>query len=183
MQEFKTIEVTLKNGVQVQIREAKTSDAEGLLNTINTYIPQSEYIPLLEEELTQSVKIKSEWINSFIIQNNSLLLVAEYEGVIIGNIDLTGSSRKVMQHTALVGMGLLKEWRNTGLGTQLVSALIEWSKLHSVLELLWLQVYTDNELGIGLYKKMGFIENGIIKGFFKQNNQYLDNLTMSLNVK
>jgi len=30
---------------------------------------------------------------------------------------------------------------------------------------------------------MGFVENGIIKGFFKQDNKYLDNLTMSLVVK
>jgi len=183
MQEFKNIKVTLKNGEQVSIRQASMSDAGKLLEAINTYVPQSDYIPLLEEELSKSVKEKSDWINSFLKHDNSLLLVAEYEDEIIGNIDLTGSSRKIMEHTGLIGMGILKEWRNSGLGTQLVSALIGWSKQHPVLELIWLQVYTENKLGIGLYKKMGFVENGIIKDFFKQDNRYLDNLTMSLVVK
>jgi ribosomal protein S18 acetylase RimI-like enzyme len=60
---------------------------------------------------------------------------------------------------------------------------IEWAKENPILELLWLQVYTENILGLNLYKKMEFIENGIIKNYFKQNGKYYDNLTMSLSVK
>jgi RimJ/RimL family protein N-acetyltransferase len=183
MPEFTTIEITLKNGKCVLLRQATTFDAEKLLKTIEKYIPQSEFIPLLKEELTQTVAQNKEWISSFIKFDNSLLIVAEYDNEIIGNIDLTGSRRKIMEHTALIGMGMLKEWRDIGLGTALISVLIEWATDNPALELLWLQVYTDNQLGIGLYEKMGFIENGVIKGFFKQNGQYFDNLTMSKSVK
>lgn len=88
-----------------------------------------------------------------------------------------------MEHTAVIGMGILKEWRNKGLGTALLKLAIEWSKENSILELLWLQVYTVNELGLGLYRKVGFVENGIMKNFFKQDGKYFDNLTMTMNVK
>ena len=88
-----------------------------------------------------------------------------------------------MEHTAVIGMGMLKEWKNTGLGTALLKFGIEWAKENTILELLWLQVYTDNELGLGLYRKMGFEENGIMRNFFKQDGEYFDNLTMTMNVK
>jgi len=179
---FEPKQITLKNKKTVVIRQAGLSDAENLLNCIKTYIPTSNYIPKLESEIKLTVDQEKEWINSFLIYDNSLLLVAEYEGKIIGNIDLTGSRRKIMEHTAVIGMGMLQEWQNIGLGTALLSAIIEWAKNNPILELIWLQVYTENESGLNLYKKMGFTENGIIKNFFKQDDKYFHNLTMTLTV-
>ena len=183
MQKFKTEIVELKNKKFVTIRQAEIDDAERLLNCIKTYVPQSAYIPKLEQEIKLTIEQEKEWINSFLTNENSLLLVAEYNDEIIGNIDLTGSRRKIMEHTAVIGMGMLKEWKNTGLGTALLKFGIEWAKENTILELLWLQVYTDNELGLGLYRKMGFEENGIMGNFFKQDGEYFDNLTMTMNVK
>ena len=60
---------------------------------------------------------------------------------------------------------------------------INWAKENPILELLWLQVYCENDLGLGLYRKMNFVENGIIKKYFKFNGKYYDNLTMSLPLK
>ena len=180
---FNPIIVKLKNAKEVKIRSAEISDAENLLKTIKTYIIDSEFIPKLYVEIKLTIQQEEDWINSFIQKENSLLLVAEYENEIIGNIDITGSSRIIMQHTAVVGMGMLKEWRNSGLGTELMKHAIDWAKENPVLELLWLQVYCENELGLGLYKKMNFVENGIIKKYFKFNGKYYDNLTMSLSLK
>jgi len=179
---FEPKQIILKNGKDVLIRQAELSDAENLLNCIKTYIPTSNYIPKLESEIKLTVEQEKEWINSFLINDNSLLLVAEYEGEIIGNIDLTGNRRKIMEHTAIIGMGMLHEWQNIGLGTALLSAIIEWAKNNPILELIWLQVYTENESGLNLYRKIGFVENGIIKNFFKKDNKYFHNLTMTLSV-
>jgi len=176
-------EVTLKNGKTVLIRQAEVADAQHLLDCVKKYIPQSEYIPKLEQEIVITVEQEREWINSFLIHNNSLLLVAEYENLVIGNIDLTGNRRKVMEHTAVIGMGMLKEWRNSGLGTALLDTAIEWARQNPVLELIWLQVYTANKAALHLYRKVGFEENGIMKSFFKHNNDYFDNLTMTMIVK
>lgn len=175
--------IKLKNNKLVIIRQAQIEDAENLLNCIKTYIPQSEFIPKLEEEIKLTVEQEKDWINSFLIYDNSLLLVAEYENQIIRNIDLTGNRRKIMEHTAVIGMGMIEEWRNTGLGSALMSQIINWAKQNPILELIWLQVYSKNTLGLSLYKKMGFQENGIIKNYFKYENKYFDNLTMSLSVK
>ena len=180
---FNPITVTLKNFKEVKIRSAEISDAKNLLKTIKKYIADSEFIPKLEEEIKLTTEQEEDWISSFIEKENSLLLVAEYENEIIGNIDITGNSRIIMEHTGVVGMGMLAEWRNSGLGTELMKHSILWAKENPILELLWLQVYTENELGVNLYRKMNFKENGIIKNFFKRDGKYYDNLTMSLSLK
>lgn len=180
---FNPIIVQLKNFKKIKIRSAEISDAENLLETIKKYILDSEFIPKFYEEIKLTIQQEEEWINSFIEKENSLLLVAEYENKIIGNIDITGNSRIMMEHTGVIGMGMLTEWRNSGLGTELMQNAINWAKENPVLELLWLQVYCENELGISLYRKMNFKENGIIKNYFKRNGKYYDNLTMCLSLK
>lgn len=122
----------------------------------NIYIPQSEYIPKLAQEIKSTIEQERDLIHSFLINKNSLLLIAEYNIDIIGNIDLTENQRKLMEHTALIGMGMLKEWTNTGLGTALLTNAIEWAKQNDILEVIWLEVYTENSAGLTLYKKMGF---------------------------
>ena len=180
---FTPKKVKLKNNKEVLVRSATVSDAENIMNTIKTYISDSEYIPKMFEEFKMTLEQEINWIHSFTISENSLLLVAEYEGEIIGNIDINGNPRIIMYHTGMIGMGMLQEWRNAGLGTALMESAISWAKENPVLELLWLQVYTENQLGLYLYKKMGFEEIGIMKNFFKQNHKYYDSLTMSTSVK
>lgn len=183
MQTFDSKIFELKNHKSVTIRRAEIDDAEKLLRCIKTYVPQSEYIPKLAQEIELTIEQEKDWINLFLTSENSLLLIAEFDNEIIGNIDLTGSRRKMMQHTAVIGIGMLQDWRNSGLGTILLKSAIEWAKENSILEILWLQVYTDNKLGLALYQKMGFEENGIMKNFFKHDGKYFDNLTMTMNVK
>ncbi|NBG67151.1 GNAT family N-acetyltransferase [Acidiluteibacter ferrifornacis] len=183
MQPPPPFEIQLKNGQVVTVRSATPDDAEHLLLTIKNYIPDSEFIPKLSEEISMTTPQCEEWIQSFIQNENSMLLVAEHQQRIIGNIDLTGSRRKLMQHTAVIGMGILSEYRNGGLGTALMDAIIKWARANPILELIWLQVYAQNHVAISLYHKMGFVDHGIIPGFFKHQNQYYDNLTMSMRVK
>ncbi|WP_177764765.1 GNAT family N-acetyltransferase [Flavobacterium sp. I3-2] len=180
--EFESKIITLKNNKKIIIREAQINDAEELLNCIKKYISDSKYIPKFKQEIKLTIEQERNWIQSFLNATNSILLIAELDGEIIGNIDLTGSQRKMMEHTAVIGMGMLNEWQNLGLGTALLNEIINWAKLNSILELIWLQVYTENSLGLGLYRKMGFVESGIIKNFFKRDGIYSDNLTMFMNL-
>ena len=183
MKKFEPVYRTLKDGRTVLIREGQPTDAAALLATLKAYLRDSTYIPLEPDEFNLSEEDEQSWISSFRNRDNSLLLVAAYEGRLVGNIDLTGSTRRASRHTAVLGMGLLKEWRGCGLGTELLRSVVQWSRLNPVLEKLWLQVYAGNAPGLALYRKLGFEECGVQKAFFKTTaGRYDDNITMMLDV-
>lgn len=171
---------TIKEGDEVIIREAASDDASQYLQYFHHNLTTSQFIPLYPDELVQSVEDEIQWIESFEKQKNCLLLMAEYNGKLIGNISVNGHSRTMLQHTASIGMSVSKEWRNKGIGKLLMESVISWSEENEMLELLWLQVFAQNTVAITLYKKMGFIETGKQKSFFKaRTGFYSDNITMT----
>lgn len=170
----------LKDGNEIIIRKAASDDASQYLQFFHDNLTSSLFIPLYPDELVQSVEEEKQWINSFAKQKNCLLLMAESHGKIIGNISVNGHSRSMLQHTASIGMSVINEWRNKGIGKLLMQSVINWSEENEMLELLWLQVFAQNIAAITLYKKMGFIETGRQKNFFKSRTGfYSDNITMT----
>ncbi|KZE78873.1 hypothetical protein AV926_00975 [Myroides marinus] len=173
---------TLKNGTQITIRLATINDSATLLALIKEYLDNSEYIPLNAIDFTKTPRDIANWINQLNTSANSLMLVAEHQGELIGNLDLTGHHRNTMLHTAVLGMGIAMNWRNTGVGTLLLKTALEWAK-NSHLEIISLDVYTENKSGIALYQKLGFKEVGVIPDFIKDNDRYYDNMKMWLSLR
>lgn len=177
---MKTKVFKLKNGISIKIRVAHATDAQALIDLKCSYIEESGTIPLNIDEYDTRTEKEEELINKYNSSKNGLLLVAEHEGKLIGNIDITGHERQKMAHTAMLGMGLHKDWRNIGLGTLLIQEATDWAKYNSPLELIWLDVYANNTLGFNLYQKMGFRINGRIPKFFKHKDIYFDKISMYL---
>jgi putative acetyltransferase len=77
-------------------------------------------------------------------------------------------------HAADIGMAVRDDWQGKGVGTRLVQAAVDladkWLNLHR----LELQVYTDNEAGIRLYQKFGFVIEGTHKDFAFRDGAYVD---------
>lgn len=170
---------TIKGGKNILIREAKVSDSKSFILCVKSYL-KNNFIPFTPEEYNLSIAEHQSWISKFLNAKNDLLLVAEYDGQIIGNIDLSTHNRSMLKHTGYVGMGIHENWQNKGIGTLLVDKLIKWSDNNSEIEILWLQVFGNNEGGIKLYKKNGFQEEGRQVDFMKTpNGEYVDNVIMT----
>ncbi|GGB65581.1 hypothetical protein GCM10007424_01880 [Flavobacterium suaedae] len=167
----------LKNGLSIIVREADTEDAEALLRLKKGYIKNTTSIPLYEYEYRNTVDDEAELINRYKQQKNSLLLVAEHNNELIGNIDLTGNQREKIFHTAALGMGIANNWQNLGIGTCLMDMLLKIATKHLPVNIIWLEVYSSNISGIKLYDKFGFEECGTIKNFFKEKH-IADKITM-----
>ncbi len=181
---FSPVERTLKNGKVVTIRMATKKDAEELMQTISRYIIDSEYLLTTIDEFNPTLRDQKLWIETLNEKRNCLLLIATHEKKIIGNIDLKGESKKKVRHNALLGIGMVKEWRGLGLGKILMEYAIDWARENLTLEILWLHVFADNEQAKALYKKMGFEEVSIQKNFIKNiDGTYSDNIIMKMGVK
>jgi len=172
-------QVRLKSNITATIRIAQKSDTKALIQCINDYI-SSPFIPVTKEEFQQkSLEEQEAWVEGLNTQANSLLLVAEVDGLIVGNIDLTAPNLQQLQHTATIGMGIRKAWQRKGLGKVLLKQAIHWATHKSSLEMLWLQVFSTNKGGIHLYQQMGFETVGQQPKFVKvAPNHYVDNIIM-----
>lgn len=180
---FTPIQITLKNGKTVEIREARTDDAEKLIKTAKSILRTSAYMCSYDNEFNPAFEDEQEWVN---IHNhtNSLLLVTIYEGEILSIFNATGFRNQKMKHVAVLGISVIENWRGQGLGNILFEQLIKWAKSNPELEILALDVFSGNTKAIDLYKRHGFIIDGTRKNYYKESTgKYNDNVFMSLNVK
>jgi RimJ/RimL family protein N-acetyltransferase len=114
-----------------------------------------------------------------LITNNWPVYYAVADGRVVGWADITPGSNPRMSHRGFLGMGLIKDFRGKGLGTQLLKKALTHAK-NIGLEKIELSVYTENNAAIKLYKKCGFKEIGIVKHYRKLNGRYFDCLEMEL---
>lgn len=87
-------------------------------------------------------------------------LVALHDGKVIGWCDVSSSDRPVLKHTGVVGMGIIKDFRDKGIGTMLLSKAISAAK-EAGLTRIELSVREENVRAIALYKKLGFEVEGV----------------------
>ena len=173
-----SIEHKTKAGKTIKIREAIIEDAQDLLDLKRGYITNTTTLPWTIDEYPPNKSKEEEIIRKYANSLNSILLVAKFENKLIGNIDLTGSERIKMSHTAMLGMGIDRKWRNQGVGSALIKCALDWALQNSNLTIIWLDVYSSNDLGLNLYFNSGFKECGRINNFFKEGDGYIDKIQM-----
>lgn len=159
---------TINKPHEIVIRHATLKDAAALIHLKKGYIKETTSIPLYVYEYTNTIVQEQEWIDKFIMQDNCALFVAEHNGALIGNLDLTGSPRQKLAHTAMLGMGVAWNWQNKKIGTLLMEAAMDWAAKNSIVSIVWLEVYSTNTGGRKLYQNFGFEECGIMKNFFNE---------------
>ena len=160
--------VVLKDGSQVLIRTGTEADAEAIQKCVLAYVEDGEGQLWARGEFHPTVEEERVWIKGITNHPDELLLVAEHDGEIIGNIDLHVGRRVKLAHTGEFGMSCMPNWRGLGLGTFLIAQLLKWARENQHLEKVNLRVLGSNTRGIALYKKMGFHEEGRRKKEVKQ---------------
>jgi RimJ/RimL family protein N-acetyltransferase len=81
----------------------------------------------------------------------------------------------------LWGMYVRPDARNSGTGRRLVEAVIDFARRH--VEILQLNVVSDNEPARRLYARLGFVEYGLEKDSLKHSDIYYDEILMALDLK
>ena len=107
--------------------------------------------------------------------------VALREGEIIGHIDLRSRPEAAARHRCLLGMGVHREARRSGLGAALVETAAAWAREQG-LEWVDLEVLAGNAPARGLYRKCGFVQTGEIQDLFRIDGESLGYVFMSLHL-
>jgi putative acetyltransferase len=107
-------------------------------------------------------------------------LVACVEGEVVGMAGLhvyPKSPRR--RHVGYLGMAVHDKWHARGVGTALMNGIIELADRWLNLTRLELNVWTDNEPALRLYKKLGFEIEGTQRKFAFRDGTYVDAYAMA----
>ncbi len=111
----------------------------------------------------RSVDIMSAIANFFKIQQDMkrkkrVSIVAEVNGKIVGNATIKKMNGR-LNKVGNIGILIKKEYRNRGIGTNLMKLLLKEAKKIGI-EIATLEVVADNKPAIRVYEKMKFKEFG-----------------------
>ena len=165
----------------LKVRRATADDAKQLIVYMQQIANEPDVdIPLGPGEFDMTIEQEREFLARFEKTDNSLFLVAECNGVIVGELSCEGGKRRATRHHATVGISVAKNARGQGVGTALMAELMHWAKEGKVLHRLDLLVYARNAAARRLYRKFGFIDEGIRRHAVLTNGEYLDDVMMAL---
>lgn len=106
-------------------------------------------------------------------------LCAIVNGELVGSAGLTVGSGVRARHSATFGMAVRDDYQNKGIGKALMTALLDLADNWYNLVRVQLDVYTDNEPAIGLYKKFGFVVEGTLRARAFRDGKYVDCFMMA----
>ncbi len=168
------------NQEKIIIRKANQSDSKALIKYLNIIGGESDFLTFGLGEFGGTVEQEEEFIKNTLKKDNSLFIIAEVNGKVIGNLNFSGGPRQRNAHVGEFGVSVLKEYWGNGIGEELIRYLVNWSKNSGIIRKINLRVRTDNKVGINLYKKIGFLEEGVLKRDYLINGEFYDSLAMGL---
>ncbi|USD66963.1 GNAT family N-acetyltransferase [Vibrio sp. SCSIO 43136] len=153
---------------EIVVRRAQPSDASAIaaIYAQGEACAQTLQLPMANEPLWQS-RLQN-------IPDNVTSLVAEYDGIVIGNLGLELCPQLRRRHVAHFGMGVKDEFHGKGVGSALIKAALDLADNWLNVRRLELNVYIDNRAAIALYEKHGFVIEGESKDFAFRNGEYVN---------
>ena len=107
------------------------------------------------------------------------MLVACVDERPVGNIGLVLESNPRRRHAASIGMGVHDDFAGRGVGEALMRAALDLADNWLNISRVELSVFHDNERAIGLYRRMGFVEEGLYKRYAFREGELVDAVAMA----
>jgi len=173
----------LKNGLEYVICKLEEKDALAAITYLNEVGGESDFLSFGENEFKLTVEQEEQIIRNVRNKKNSLLIGAFIEDrlVAIASImELSDWNR--FQHRAQLGITVRKAYWNLGLGRKMIEELLDFAKKNAKLEIIELEVSTENHVAIALYESFGFALVGRYKRNFKIGCQSFDAYLMQLDL-
>jgi RimJ/RimL family protein N-acetyltransferase len=163
------------------IREAVPADAGAAIQHVKRLAEEPGInILLAPGEFDLTVEQEEAFIEEAAASGNSLFLVAELEGKLVGVLTCMGGKRQGNRHAGHLGVSVAAGHRGQGIGTALLERAVEWARANPVVRRVELHVFERNAAARRLYERMGFEVEGRRRRAAFRDGEYLDDYVMAL---
>lgn len=172
---FDPIEVKDKTGRTVVLRNAEISDAEDLIKYLKITTEETPFLLREPDEVSLTLEQEEHFITDCIDAERELMLLAVMDGRHIGNCSLMGiGPYRRYAHRCSIAIALYQEFCGRGIGNSMMRTVLDLAKKMGY-EQAELEVISDNEEAIALYRKLGFEKYGTFPDHMKYaDGQYAD---------
>lgn len=160
------------------IEKARPGDAAALLEYLKAVGGESDNLTFGAEGIPATLEEEETFLQKQAAQTRNVMLLAQENGEIVGDGHIEAFSRR-MSHRAGLGITVRKRAWGRGIGSALMERLIAHAREQKI-EIIELQVRSDNARAIRLYQKFGFVKIGHYPGFLKVNGADADCDLMNL---
>lgn len=170
--------IVLRDHRQATLRSPEACDAPALLACMQTIFTETEYLSFEPEEFTFTEEQEAAFLTELADSDDRIMILCEVDGRVVGNCHLFRQNKLRMQHRAELGISILREFWEQGIGSMMFDALIETGKeLH--LRQLELEVVAENERALRLYERKGFSLVGTFPNAMRmKDGRFLDTCYM-----
>lgn len=173
------LKTTTKTGKTLTFRYPIIDDLQILTDFINKASKEKTFINFQGNEI--KLEDEKNWLESTIKKIESkekVYLMAFVDGNLAGGSDIE-LGNFVKRHNGVFGIIVDNNYRGEGVGEALMKLVISESKKNiKELKIIVLECFADNFIARNLYKKMGFIEYGLLPNGIKRKSKYMDEVLM-----
>lgn len=154
--------------IQIQFMNSHPDLIQSLSDCINSVAAERIYL----SSVAPKTKEQNEAFVKKTILNKGIFLVAfdDEKREVVGWCDISKNQQEGMSHIGTLGMGVRKDSRGGGIGSSLLGSCLGFGFIESNISKVELQVFASNTKAIGLYKKFGFLIEGV-----RNKARYIDN--------
>jgi RimJ/RimL family protein N-acetyltransferase len=158
----------------VEFRQIEVGETAAFRAAVDIVARERKYIALTEAPPIEQVRA----FVSRNVERGYPQIVAVAGGAVVGWCNVPPASRTVSAHVGDLFMGLVPEFRGKGLGERLLRQAVQVADVFGFRR-IELGVFATNTAAAALYRKVGFVEEGIKRMAILVDGTYHDEIIMA----
>lgn len=164
------------DGRRWTLRPARPTDGRALARLFADVREEGRWLITTPGAVSQPSE--SFWIAEMIRGAEHLVLVAEADGEVVGNVLVSVDRNLTTEHIGVLAICIAADWRDVGIGTELVRGAQDWARERG-LRKVSLGVFPDNERAMAVYERCGFVREGLRRQQYRSGETFRDEVLMA----
>jgi RimJ/RimL family protein N-acetyltransferase len=163
---------------KVVFRYPRKSDTDNFFRHVNSLVKEKACI-LVQKKKTRAEEKK--WLEDNLknMKNgNAVQVCVEVSGKFAGSSQITRRKGDASRHVVTLGIGLGNDFRNMGIGTELMKTMEQLARREMKAKIIKLSYFEENQRSKHVYEKLGYKEVGRIPKGVNHYGKYMDEVLM-----